>query len=248
MKLTDITSPAGLLSIKPAEFAGKPLDDGVMLHLLKVAGALWVHEHNNVPDAELRTMKGLGPHAGLSKGGCSTGFLDALQGTSYTPLTMLLAREHARRIRQVYDGPVDWVIGSDHAAAVYSAFVAFCFGARHDFTAKKGEKPNELQVWDRLTIGPREVVLQCEELTTTGATPDRVAEGVQRAHDHPIVWAPVNAFAVNRTGKNTYRGHPIVPLFVLDLKVWASPEECPMCEAGSERVSNPKKNWAKLTA
>ena len=253
MNIRDITTTEELRLINPTNYKDSELSDWDIRHLLEVAGALWIHDHNGLSDEELRERNDLGPHAGLSAGGCSTGFLDMLKALSYTPLAMLLAQEHARRIIQAFkdlgsQDRIDWVIGSDHAAATYSSFVAYCLCARHDFTEKGvSDEGNKLQNWLRHVIGEDEVVLQVEELSTTMTTPDQVRAGVEIAHKHDIKWAPVTAFAINRSGKTEYRGTPIVSLLDLDFPVWESPEVCPLCAAGSMRIAKPKLHWAELT-
>jgi hypothetical protein len=246
--LVRIQDPIELAHIKWQDFHNIALNDQLIEHLLTVAGALWRHEHDGLTDEELRVLKHLKPHAGLSAGGCSTGYLDSVKALKYTPLQMLIAQEHVRRIRTVYKGPIHWVVGSDHAAATYSSFVALCLEAKHDFTEKALVGDQERQLWRRHSIAEGEVVLQCEELSTTGSTPKRVARGVQESCDFPVNWAPLYAFAINRIGSSEYLGKPIVSVSTFNMQTWASPDVCPLCNSGSKRIGKPKLEWQKLVA
>lgn len=201
-------------------------------HIFKLAGALWVHDGNLVM-----------PHALLTSGKHSDGFVDTLRVLKYTQICRLLGYLLSEEICQVYEGRVDWVVGSDHAGAAISHSVAMEFGAQHDF-CEKG--PDKTQLWKRFEIGPEEVVLQVEELITTTGTLDAVRRGVVDFHtDYPIHFAPVVATLVNRSGLSEYADLPIISLLRPKINTW-NPEECPLCQGGSEAI-RPKDNWARLT-
>jgi orotate phosphoribosyltransferase len=153
-----------------------------------------------------------------------------------------LASQLVRKLRKQYDGPVDWVIGSDHAGATLSFAVAAQLMAQHDFT-EKGE--GKTQVWKRLSIQSGEIVLQVEELITTTGTLQAVREGIRAGNPHPVSFAPLSLVLVHRSNIYEFEGTPIVYVEHYDINSWA-PEECPLCAGGSERL-RPKQNWAKLT-
>lgn len=203
-------------------------------HIFKLADALW--EHNGNMSRE---------HALLTSGKHSDGFVDTLRVLIHTPICHLLGYLLADAVCQAHEeSEVRWVIGSDHAGAAISHSVALEFGAMYDF-CEKG--PDKTQQWKRFKIGPEEVVLQVEELITTAGTLEAVRRGITEFHpDYPIKFAPVVATVVNRSGlTEVFDGIPIVSLLKLDINTW-TPEECPLCQAGSEAI-RPKENWARLT-
>ncbi len=207
-----------------------PLSDAAIRHIFEVCGALWLHNGDMAR-----------PHAELTSGRCSDGFVDVLRALRYPTMCRLLGSQLAMKIAPRYKGRVDWVVGSDHAAATLSYEVAKDFHAQHDFTEKG---PDKTQRWSRFVVEPGEIVLQVEELVTTSGTLQAVRDGLRRAHPE-ITFAPLVATLVNRSTLTHFDGVPIVSLARYDIKSWA-PEECPLCAAGSPRV-RPKHNWKALT-
>ena len=200
--------------------------------ILERADALWLHSG----DASR-------PHAELTSGKCSDGFVDVLRALRFSDICYLLAGELATKIREVYNGPINWVIGSDHAGAVFSQNVAIHLTAQHDFT-EKGE--GKSQLWKRFKIQPGEVVLQVEELMTTSLTFQEVRKGIREGNaEAPVTFAPVAGVLVHRSDVWEIEETKIVPFVHYDIKVW-EPSECPLCKAGSKRL-RPKQNWAELT-
>src|SRR5688572_25851722 len=82
-------------------------------HIFSLSDAFWLH--NGDPQM---------PHAELTTGLCSNGFIDTLRALRFTNICQLMAHQSVRKIRSAYDGPIDWVVGSDHAAATFSFAVA----------------------------------------------------------------------------------------------------------------------------
>ena len=200
-------------------------------HIFRACDALWLH--NGDPRA---------PHAELTSGKCSNGFVDVLRVLRYTNLCLLMADQLERKMRRQYNGVIDWVIGSDHAGATLSFAVAASMRAQHDFTEKG---PDKTQVWKRFEILPGETVLQVEELVTTTGTLQAVRRGIRGGNHFRVEFAPVVATLVNRSSITEFDGNPIVHMVHFDIQSW-TPEECPLCAAGSPRV-RPKQNWAALT-
>lgn len=220
---------AGLCDL-PSDL-GRSLSAGEISHILEVCGALWLHDG----DAHR-------PHAELTSGKCSDGFVNVQQALCHTPIAEILADQLMLKVSDVYHGPVDWVAGSDHAAATLSYSVAVRNRARHDFTEKGDGKS---QKWSRFKIGPGEAVLQVEELITTLLTMEAVRKGIRAAHEWNITFTPVVGVLVNRSSAQEFEGSPIVSLATYDIKTW-EPSDCPLCAAGSKRV-RPKANWVELT-
>lgn len=235
--ITSIPDLAGLRRLLWGNFAGHDMTVDEVSHIFKLCDALWLHSGD--PAA---------PHAELTSGNCSNGFVDVLRVIRYTNLCELLAQQLVRIIEaKLYDelgcdGKVDWVVGSDHAGADFSHAVATWLLTQHDFTEKG---PNKTQIWNRFMIEPGEAVLQVEELVTTTGTLQAVRDGIRRSHPHPVKFAPIVATLIHRSHVYEFEGAPIIYLAHYDIETW-EPEWCPLCKAGSVRL-RPKQNWARLT-
>jgi hypothetical protein len=211
-------------------------------HLLQVVDAQWQHPG------------GTAPHAVLTSGLHSNGFVDTLKALSYTNLCFMFAHQLTKRLEEEESGlglseNWKWSVGSDHAGAVFSQNVGIWLGTRHDFTAK-GEigghgNRSSIQRWDRLPIGADEIVLQIEELMTTAKTMMDVRQGIREFHDYPIKFASLAGVLVHRSDVYEVENSKIVYLVHYDIQSWRA-EECPLCQAGSEPIKEPKKNWARL--
>jgi len=211
----------------------------VVTHFFRQAEAYWQH------DGDLSK-----PHAELTSGNCSDGFVDVLRLLRYTPVCELFARELVYALlfhgndHSTYSS-VDWVVGSDHAGAGISHSVACRLRAQHDFTEKADCGNVKRQVWKRHQIPAGQKILQVEELITTFATLEAVRRGLNEGNLEPVDYADAILTVVNRSGQTHFGGSPILSLVDFDIKVW-QPDKCPLCAAGSPRLK-PKKNWAALT-
>jgi hypothetical protein len=207
-------------------------------HILTLCEALWLHSGDPIA-----------PHAELTSGKCSNGFVDVLRALRYTYVCDILAYHMVHAIEVIldtldYKGNIEWVIGSDHAGAVFSHDVARWWGAQHDFTEKGGEG-GKLQFWKRFAIQPNHGVLQVEELMTTSGTLKSVRQGIRDGNPYPVTFAPVVGVLVHRSDVYEIESAPVVYLAHYDISVW-EPSVCPLCAAGSKRL-RPKQNWAELT-
>lgn len=213
-----------------------PIPHEVVRGIFEKCGALWLHSGNP-----------LAPHAELTSGKCSDGFIDTLRVLKYSNLRSIFALQLARKIRRYYDGPIDWVVGSDHAAATFSSRVSEYLYAQDDFTAKvPNDEKIKTQAWKRFDIEPEEVVLQVEELVTTTITLAAVRYGIRETMGNEVKFAPIVATLIHRSNEYELEGNPIIFLAHFDINVW-DPKDCPLCAGGSKRVK-PKTNWAELTA
>lgn len=211
-------------------FSEEQIPEPVVTHIFQVCEALWLH--NGDDDA---------PHAELTSGKCSNGFVDVLRVLKFSNLCHILAWELVKKIQRCGLGKIDWAIGSDHAGAALSHSVAYWLNALNDFT-EKGE--HKTQRWKRFAIQPEERVLQVEELVTTAGTIEAVRRGIRDGNPHPVEFAPAIACLIHRSDIYEVEKHPIIFLAHYDIKVW-EPENCPLCANGSKRV-RPKQNWAAL--
>lgn len=225
------------------------LTDEEFDHIFKCFDALWLHSGNPKH-----------PHAKLTSGKCSDGFVDTLRVLHNVRMNELFAHQMQGLIlktftekypsKDPYDGPFDkktifpnWIVGSDHASAVFSYEVSKIFrGCRCDFT-EKGE--NETQIWKRFTIEPHLQVLQVEELITTTKTLGNVRNGIQKHHSYPILFIPHIFTLVHRSQQYEFENSPIHFLRHYDIRVW-EPENCPLCKQGSVALK-PKSHWKELT-
>ena len=201
-------------------------------HILKLCEALWVHSGDPKD-----------PHAELTSGKCSDGFVNVLRALRYPNVCDIFAFHMACVImgRLGAFSDVGWVIGSDHAGAAFSHDVARWIAAQNDFTEKDGKR----QLWKRFAIKPDEPVLQVEELMTTSGTLMAVRNGIREGNPNPVTFVPVVGVLVHRSGVYEIEGAPIVYLAHYDISVW-DPKDCPLCAAGSKRL-RPKQHWAELT-
>ncbi|MDD5341878.1 MAG: hypothetical protein PHI73_00860 [Patescibacteria group bacterium] len=225
---------AGLRQLGPCNFMDRDMTVEEFRHIAELCGAFWIRPDVRDPNI---------PHALLTKGGHSDGFVNTLVVLSYTNLCHILAHQLVNRIRRVYDGPVGWVVGSDHAGAAFSHSVAFILGARHDFTEKG---PNDTQIWKRFQILPGEVVLQVEELMTSSGTLMAVRNGIRAGNVEPVTFAPVVGVLVHRSTVYEIEDGPVISAFHYDMTNWTQ-EECHLCPIGSEALP-PKAIWEQFVA
>ena len=216
-----------------AENLRTALDPDTFDHIFKQCDALWQHS-GNLKD----------PHAELTSGKCSDGFVDVLRVLKHTTLCEIMAAQIADRVIDHFQGALlpDWVIGSDHAAATLSFEVARQFGVKHDFTQKGSGKS---QVWNRFDIHPDETVLQVEELVTTSLTLDEVRKGIRVGNGTPVHFFPFVFTLVHRSHQELIENSPIYYVRHYEIQTWEQ-KDCPLCAAGSKRLK-PKTNWAELT-
>ncbi len=226
--------------IRPERVAPRTVKPEVVMHFLRQAESLWMH------DGDMSR-----PHAELTSGKCSDGFINVMGLLRYVPVCELLARELVYGLlfcdysHERYDS-AEWVIGSDHAGATISYAVARRLFAQHEFTEKADRNGQKIQLWKRHQIPAGQAVLQVEELITTAATLIAVRNGIKAGNNAPVEFVNAILTVVNRSGETQFEGSPIISLVDFDIHVW-EPDQCPLCAAGSPRLK-PKKNWAALTS
>lgn len=207
-----------------------------IIRWLELLNAYWKFDHQG----DLKR-----PHALMTAGGHSDGFVDSWQLLSFPKISMGIAYLHCKLLREAHGiTGVDWVIGSPYADIDYSADVAFHLNARHGFTEKGPDGKGK--IWSRLAIKPGETVLLIEELSTTMKTAEE-----QRAALHTTTGEPVNFIEVlgvffNRSGMRTFGDWPIVSVVERDMTNY-TPQNCPLCPAGSEAIRPKGDNWPLLT-
>lgn len=247
-EVLSIPDVAGLRLLTPADFAGREIVLEEFAHMAGLCDGYWVHDGDPTK-----------PHAILTSGLCSNAFIDSLRFLEYPNLAGILAGKLHQKVLGVYDGPVNWVIGSSYAAITFSYELARCWNATHSFTEKlevvDGAIVPARQVWRRRFIPEGDIVAQGEELATTRKTSDEVRKALLEGNIHPVTkevvpvtFAPVVALLSDRSveGIDTVGDSKVVSLFRIE-GIWAKkPADCPLCSEGSERLK-PKLNWARLT-
>lgn len=229
---------SGLLELNPADYRDEDISVETLLNWFDKCGAYWMHDGdpNN-------------PHAELTSGKCSNGFIDCLRILKYVNLSEILANQMARKIRAtVGDQRIDWVIASPMAGITFGHDVARALGASVFMFTEKDPDQKGKMLWNRLTIPENATALQIEELTTTSKTLNAVREAVDSGNANPVNWVSYVGILVHRPPKlpvNTYGSRRVIAL--IEKEIWAvDPDECPLCRDGSCRYP-PKTNWDKLT-
>jgi len=221
-------------------FAKRRMSEEEIRHIFKICDALWLHSGDPKD-----------PHAELTSGKCSDGFVNVLQVLRHTNLCEVFAGELIKVVKDhpnfTGSKPFDWVIGSDHAGATLSFEIARQLGAQHDFTEKDPREDNKKrQTWKRFQITPTERVLRAEELITTTRTLKEVTDALRRGNEALVNFHPLIGVLVHRSDATEFDCVPIVYVIHFDIRVW-DPAECPLCKAGSKPI-RPKTNWNKLIA
>src|SRR5437762_6062312 len=102
-----------LIKFKWQNVQNTVMGGSMLREMLETAEALWLHSGDPSD-----------PHAVLTSGKHSDGFADVLRLLRFANISFAYAGELSTMIRGAYNGPIDWVIGSDHAGAVFSQNVA----------------------------------------------------------------------------------------------------------------------------
>jgi len=240
--ILSIQNTDGLRWLKPEEIV-VPLNDDAIKHILSLCDAFWAYDYMYEGNPKK-------PHALLTSGKHSDGFVDVLRALRFTNLCRIFANQMVDKLNQFLleqghqDKKIAWVIGSDHAGATLSHTVATILNVQHDFTEKG---PDKTQLWSRFPIGPDELVLQVEELIRTTSTLEAVRRGIRQGNDpNRVQFMPCVMTLVHRSPIYTFEDAPILHLLHLDIQVWDDKEHCPLCAAGSEAL-RPKHDWLKLT-
>jgi orotate phosphoribosyltransferase len=206
-------------------------------------GAVWFYNYNGDPKA---------PHAKITSGLCSDGYVNSAPVLCRPNLTELLAPELSARVDSAVSRlgvSVDWVVGSPYAAITFSYELARQLDARHGFAEKDPKNPKQM-IWNpsRFSIPADSVVLQCEELITTLGTTMEVREAIQKGNPNAVRLLPFVATAVHRPAVLDGCGPvAVIALIEKEIKSW-QPTECLLYKQGSEPL-RPREgqNWAKFT-
>ena len=201
----------------------------------EAVGAIWVHDGN--PKR---------PHAQLTSGMCSDGFVNCTLITQRPALLKRILTEPDGLSPQFPDAAqgerVDWVIGSALGAVSFSYAVAERLNAQSGYTEKDGEAMKLA----RFEVAPKQWVLVVEDVISTGGSTLKTIEAIETSTSGQASICSFIVCLVNRSGKTHLGPHKIRSLITPDIHTW-KPEECPLCKKGSKAV-RPKSHWKELTA
>ena len=187
------------------------------------------------------------PHAQLTRGFHSDGYLDSPLVLSNPECADALASELAVRI-YVLDYRPDWVIGSAYSAITFSYKVAEKLRARHGYTKKDPADQSRMQ-WQEMAIPENARIFQVEELIVSFGTTLEVRRAVAEENPEPVDFYPTVATIIYRPPRlDAPRPLKVIALAEWEIKSWP-PDQCPLCKQGS-RALRPKNraHWAELTA
>jgi len=211
-----------------------------LIALFKEEDAVWFYEGE--PSADR-------PHAELTSGLCSDGFIDCLRILRYPNIAEILGLQLARRLRKSGIGKVDWVVSSSYAAITFGHEVAKALQAVFMLAEKDPSDPQgKKMVWRRMTIPESARILQVEELITTSGTFQEVRRAVEEGNVvKPVDFVSEVAALVHRPARLPieYDGRRVVALLERAIENF-DPAVCPYCKAGSPRY-RPKTHWKELT-
>ncbi len=229
--------PSELIRIKPS-LVERPMDQEEIEAIFKACYALWVHPGDRNPRA---------PHAILTSGKHSNGYINCLQVLCPSNLCQIMASQVVILLRSVYDGPVDWVVGSDSAALGLSKDVANTLDACWH-PMQKG--PDKAQLWEKMVIPAGAKVLHVEELMTTALTSRAVREGIRQGNPNSVEFVPFLPVLIHRPAPGEGQevdGSRVIYLLHYDISVY-EPDKCPLCQAGSEVLKPKGENWQRLVS
>ncbi|MCD4656857.1 MAG: hypothetical protein K8S87_04870 [Planctomycetes bacterium] len=207
--------------------------------LLKI-GAFWKHSGN---------MEN--PHALLASGKHSEGFLNLSILTSFPNEMRIFTDILASKIKDcISDYKGLWVIGSAMGGIPVAFQVAEKLGCNFAYTEKSD---NGLMNFNRFESECDRIdkILLIEDVITTGSTTQKTVNALcENGLMEKIL--PCFCTIVNRTGKSNINfvmnnvdfEFKMLDAISIDFNVW-SPDDCPLCKAGSE-AQKPKKNWKRF--
>lgn len=227
-----------LLDIRPELFATRFNPAGAILTWLKNEDAYWEYQGEPSPKR---------PHAELSGGGCSNGFIDMPAILKYPYICEILGRELGRLLKE-YGVETDWVISSPYSAITLGHEVAKELGAIFGHPIKDPFDPKQKRMlWRGKSIPAGSRVLQVEELITTMSTVREVRSAVEEVHkDVRLYWGEVVATLVHRPRclPIIYRDRTVIALLEKEMQNFE--ENCPYCAVESKKL-RPRDNWTELT-
>jgi len=214
------------------------LGENAIIEWFENRDAIWLHDGD--PQK---------PHAELTSGKCSDGFINCGKVLCYPEDCHMFANFLLGKLERATGiglNNVTHVIGSSYAAITLSYEIARILRAIHAFTEKDPDD-SKRQVWRRMTIPANAVVLHIEELITTSQTFKAVREGVLAGNASPVTFLPIIGTLVHRPPKLPVSyGDDIEIVSLLEKEIHAFDQaDCPLCAQGSKPL-RPKTHWKEL--
>jgi orotate phosphoribosyltransferase len=190
------------------------------------------------------------PHAELTSGLCSNGYIDLSRILCYPLVCEILARQLSCKLVDKGVKRVDYVIGTPNTANTLAFEVAKAYNTVHAF-AEKIENPigpsKRRIVWSGMTLRRGATVLLIDETITTGGTIRALRQAIKEGNEEPVKILPTVGAIVNRPPRLpvNYGDMKVVSLLEIAIQTF-KPDKCPYCRAGSPRV-RPRTHWQELT-
>jgi len=206
----------------------------------ELLGAGWVHNGNPAK-----------PHAVLHAGDHSTGFFLCKKVLAYGNLREVLAACIIRKLRATNLEKVDGVFGSPYSSILLAGDVARLLGVKIYVPEKDPTDPEK----KRMIFKPDDIIpegavlLQIEELVTTGKSCDAARDAIIAGNPYPVKFASYVGVLVHRPKEincSLSDGRTIISVIERKVNAW-KPDDCPLCKRGSLALF-PKTQWAELTA
>jgi orotate phosphoribosyltransferase len=210
--------------------------------IFKACDAFWRHPGKRNPQA---------PHVILTSDKHSNLYINCPLVLQRSNLCQIVAQQLVYLLQLRYDGPIDWVTGSDSSALGISKDVANLLGAKWH-PMQKGPDETKTQIWEKAVIECEEWVLHIEELLTTSITTQAVRDGIKKGNPNQVNFVPFIPIVVHRPDKGVPEkidgSKPIWLLYYDDAYVVdPEEEECEFCKNGSQALSG-KDHWDQLKA
>jgi orotate phosphoribosyltransferase len=236
-----MTPKVHLHRIDPSLYRDKDLHIEEILGIFDQEDAFWVYPGEPRPEV---------PHAKLTTGACSNGFIDCMRVLRYPKIAEILGRQLGRMLRRMGIDNVDYVIGSPYAAITFAHEVAKELDAIAGFCTKDHSDPKgKKMLWGRLQMPKGSKVLQVEELVTTSFTFREIHRAIEAGNVHPVKFYEEVGTLVHRPEKlpMEYDGRIVWAMVEKAIqKFEPGPNTCPYCAVGSEPLRPKGINWLKL--
>ena len=223
-----------LLGLQPGSFTNR-LDEQDVRAIIAATDSFWVRPKDAAPEV---------PHAELTAGDCSDGFINLRIVLSYWNLCEIFAQQLVALLRDHTKVKIDWVVGSHTAATGLSKDVARLLRARW----YPMQKTDAGQILSGVRIPDGSNVVRIEELITTAKTVRSVTTAAlcNNPDINLIDCIPVVVHRPEGNECDEIDGAKVLYLAHFDIGKW-KPAVCPHCAKGSPRLrpNNPE-NWQQL--
>ena len=205
--------------------------------MLYWCGCIWRHGGN--PKS---------PHVVLRSGLCSDGFVECMRALRFPYVCEILAIQLAKKLNDEGIKRLDFVVGAPIGGMTFANEVAKAFSAEFVFMEKDPrDRTGRKMLWRGDTLPRGAIGLRVDDVLTSGGSVREMKTVLDRDNREPIDLIPVVGVIVHRPPilPVSYDGFEVVSLLEIPGIKTFKPAECPLCRAGSSRLS-PKRNWQQL--